>query len=83
MSGLQRGTTLGVGERRAGRIGLGLLAWVVGLIWIFPVAWTVFTSFKTEQDATAQTLTHATSDATAAALGSLQHAAGALPQITH
>ena len=57
MRGLQHGTTLGVGERRAGRITLGLLAWVIGLIWIFPVAWTVFTSFKTEQDAAAQTFT--------------------------
>jgi sorbitol/mannitol transport system permease protein len=55
--GLRTGTTLGVGERRMGQMGLGLLAWVVGLVWIFPVAWTIFTSFKTEQDATAQTLT--------------------------
>jgi polyol transport system permease protein len=38
--------------------GLGVLAWIVGLLWIFPVAWTMFTSFKTEQDAAAQTLTH-------------------------
>ena len=50
------GTTLGVGERRIGRISVGVLAWVVGVIWIFPVAWTVLTSFKTEQDASAQTL---------------------------
>ena len=57
-SAVQRGTTLGVGERRIGKISLGLLAWVVGLIWIFPVAWTVLTSFKTEQDASAQTLSH-------------------------
>jgi sorbitol/mannitol transport system permease protein len=54
--GARTGTTLGVGEKRAGRIGLGVLAWVVGLVWIFPVAWTVFTSFKTEQDASAQKL---------------------------
>ena len=40
------------------RSALGVLAWVVGLLWIFPVAWTVFTSFKTEQDASAQTLHH-------------------------
>jgi len=33
-------------------------AWIVGLLWIFPVAWTVFTSFKTEEDASAQTLHH-------------------------
>jgi sorbitol/mannitol transport system permease protein len=54
----QRGTRLGIGERRAAVIGLGMLAWVVGLLWIFPVGWTVLTSFKTEQDASAQTLHH-------------------------
>jgi polyol transport system permease protein len=53
---MKRGTKLGVGERRAVGVGLGALAWVVGLLWIFPIAWTVFTSFKTEQDAAAQTL---------------------------
>ncbi len=55
---MRRGTRLGVGERRAMAVGLGVLAWVVGLLWIFPVAWTLFTSFKTEQDAAAQTLHH-------------------------
>jgi polyol transport system permease protein len=55
---VRRGTKLGVGERRATVAGLGVLAWIVGLLWIFPVAWTVFTSFKTEDDAAAQTLTH-------------------------
>jgi sorbitol/mannitol transport system permease protein len=55
---MKRGTRLGVGERRAAVVGFGVLAWVVGLLWIFPVAWTVFTSFKTEQDAAAQTLHH-------------------------
>jgi sorbitol/mannitol transport system permease protein len=53
---LRRGTTLGVGESRGITMGIGLLAWVVGLLWIFPVAWTLLTSFKTEQDAAAQTL---------------------------
>ena len=53
---MRRGTTLGVGERRAMVIGLGVLAWLVGLLWIFPFGWTVLTSFKTEQDAAAQTL---------------------------
>jgi sorbitol/mannitol transport system permease protein len=38
--------------------GLGVLAWIVGLLWIFPVVWTVFTSLKTEEDASAQTLHH-------------------------
>jgi len=55
---VRRGTTLGVGESRAAVIGLGMAAWVVGMLWIFPVAWTLFTSFKTEQDASAQTLHH-------------------------
>jgi sorbitol/mannitol transport system permease protein len=52
----ERGTRLGVGERRAVVVGLGLLAWLVALLWIFPIAWTVLTSFKTEDDAAAQTL---------------------------
>jgi sorbitol/mannitol transport system permease protein len=57
----RRGAKLGVGERRAVVLGLGALAWLVGLLWIFPVAWTVLTSFKTEQDASAQTLNHSLS----------------------
>jgi sorbitol/mannitol transport system permease protein len=58
MSGEQRGTKLAVGQHRAVVIALGVAAWVVGLVWIFPFGWTVFTSFKTEQDAAAQTLDH-------------------------
>jgi polyol transport system permease protein len=54
----QRGTRLGVGEKRYAVIALGIVAWVVGLLWIFPVAWTLLTSFKTEEDASAQTLHH-------------------------
>ena len=54
----RRGTKLGVGESRAAVIGLGMGAWVIGMLWIFPVAWTLFTSFKTEQDASTQTLHH-------------------------
>jgi sorbitol/mannitol transport system permease protein len=50
-----RGSRLGVGESRVGMVALGLAAWFVGMIWIFPVAWTLLTSFKTEQDASAQT----------------------------
>jgi len=42
-------------------IALGMAAWVIGMLWIFPVAWTLLTSFKTEQDASAQTLNHALS----------------------
>src|SRR5689334_10701879 len=56
-----RGTRLGVGESRASVIALGTAAWVIGMLWIFPVAWTLLTSFKTEDDATAQTLHHSLS----------------------
>jgi sorbitol/mannitol transport system permease protein len=49
------GSRLGVGESRATMVGLGLAAWVIGMVWIFPVGWTLLTSFKTEQDASAQT----------------------------
>ena len=52
----RRGSRLGVGESRAAIIAIGIAAWVVGLLWIFPVGWTLLTSFKTEQDASAQTL---------------------------
>ena len=52
----RRGTRLGVGESRAGMIALGMAAWVIAMLWIFPAAWTLLTSFKTEQDASAQTL---------------------------
>jgi polyol transport system permease protein len=52
----RRGTRLGVGESRAGMIALGVAAWMIGMLWIFPVGWTLLTSFKTEQDASAQTL---------------------------
>jgi sorbitol/mannitol transport system permease protein len=54
----RRGSRLGVGESRAGIVALGLGAWVVGMLWIFPVVWTLLTSFKTEQDASAQTFHH-------------------------
>jgi sorbitol/mannitol transport system permease protein len=54
----RRGAKLGVGESRVGAIGLGTAAWLVALLWIFPLAWMLFTSFKTEQDASAQTLHH-------------------------
>jgi sorbitol/mannitol transport system permease protein len=40
-----------VGERRWVNRVLGLLAWVVGLIFFFPVFWMVLNSFKSEQDA--------------------------------
>ena len=52
----RRGSRLGVGESRAAIIAIGIAAWLVGMLWIFPVGWTLLTSFKTEQDASAQTL---------------------------
>jgi sorbitol/mannitol transport system permease protein len=51
----RRGSRLGVGESRISVLALGTAAWLIGLIWIFPVGWTLLTSFKTEQDASAQT----------------------------
>ena len=53
---MRTGKRLAVGERRTLVVGLGVLAWIVALLWIFPFAWTLFTSFKTEQDAAEQTL---------------------------
>lgn len=52
----KQGSRLGIGESRAAMIGLGFAAWLIGMLWIFPVGWTLLTSFKTEQDASAQTL---------------------------
>jgi sorbitol/mannitol transport system permease protein len=40
-----------VGERRWVNAVFGLLAWVLGLIFFFPVFWMVLNSFKTESDA--------------------------------
>src|ERR687887_1952559 len=40
-----------VGERRGVNAAFGLLAWVVGLLFFFPVFWMVLNSFKSEQDA--------------------------------
>jgi sorbitol/mannitol transport system permease protein len=39
------------GERRSVNAGFGLLAWVLGLVYFFPVFWMVLNSFKSEQDA--------------------------------
>jgi sorbitol/mannitol transport system permease protein len=44
-----------VGESRTAMIGLGIAAWVIGMVWIFPIGWTLLTSFKSEQDASTQT----------------------------
>jgi sorbitol/mannitol transport system permease protein len=40
-----------VGERRIVNSAFGLLAWIVGLAFFFPVFWMVLNSFKSEQDA--------------------------------
>jgi polyol transport system permease protein len=40
-----------VGERRSINAAFGVLAWIVGLVFFFPVFWMVLNSFKTEQDA--------------------------------
>src|SRR6266550_4854122 len=40
-----------VGERRWVNASFGLLAWIVGLVFFFPVFWMVLNSFKSEQDA--------------------------------
>src|SRR3954454_17335784 len=40
-----------VGERRWVNGSFGVLAWLVGLVFFFPVFWMVLNSFKTEQDA--------------------------------
>src|ERR671935_2605753 len=40
-----------VGERRWVNASFGLLAWIVGLVFFFPVFWMVLNSFKNEQDA--------------------------------
>jgi sorbitol/mannitol transport system permease protein len=42
-----------VGERRIVNSAFGVLAWIVGLIFFFPVFWMVLNSFKSEQDANA------------------------------
>ena len=42
-----------VGERRSTSILFGLAAWLVGLLFFFPVFWMVLNGFKTELDANA------------------------------
>jgi sorbitol/mannitol transport system permease protein len=44
-------STATVGERQSVNRAFGLLAWVVGLIYFFPVLWMLLNSFKSEQDA--------------------------------
>ena len=42
---------MNVGERRSTNAMLGAIAWLAGLLFFFPVLWTVLNSFKDEQDA--------------------------------
>ncbi len=42
---------LGVGEKRSTNVVFGVIAWIVALLFFFPVLWTVLNSFKEEQDA--------------------------------
>ena len=49
----KRGSRLGVGERRSTNALLGLIAWLAGLLFFFPVFWMVLSSFKTEKVANA------------------------------
>ncbi len=44
-------TQIAVGERRWVNTALGIAAWVLALIFFFPVLWMVLNSFKTEQEA--------------------------------
>jgi sorbitol/mannitol transport system permease protein len=45
------GTRLDVGERRSVSLTFGLLAWLAGLVFFFPVFWMILNSFKSERDA--------------------------------
>lgn len=47
----KRGSRIGVGESRWTNAGLGVAAWVMGLLFFFPVLWMVISSFKTEDEA--------------------------------
>lgn len=50
-SARRRGSSLGIGERRSVNALLGLVAWLVGLLFFFPIFWVVISSFKNEIDA--------------------------------
>jgi sorbitol/mannitol transport system permease protein len=45
------GSSVGIGERRSVNAALGALAWVVALLFFFPIFWVVISSFKEELDA--------------------------------
>jgi sorbitol/mannitol transport system permease protein len=46
-----KGARIGVGESRSTNAVFGVIAWLAGLLFFFPVLWTVLNSFKDEQDA--------------------------------
>ena len=54
MSGSETSEIVGVNNRVANFFS-GIVAWVVGLIFFFPIFWMVVTSFKTENDAQQET----------------------------
>jgi sorbitol/mannitol transport system permease protein len=47
----RKGSTRGIGESRALNAVMGLLAWLTGLIFFFPILWLVLSSLKEELDA--------------------------------
>ncbi len=47
----RKGSTRGIGESRALNAVMGVLAWMCGLIFFFPILWLVLSSFKEELDA--------------------------------
>ena len=46
-----KASRIGVGESRSTNALFGVIAWLAGLLFFFPVLWTVLNSFKDEQDA--------------------------------
>jgi sorbitol/mannitol transport system permease protein len=60
----KKGSALQIGESRAVNAALGGLAWIVGLLFFFPILWLVLSSFKSELDAvgTPKMFFHATLD---------------------
>ena len=45
------GARLGVGERRSVNAVMGVVAWLIAVLFFFPVFWMILSSFKEEQDA--------------------------------
>ena len=51
MSGAKTDTAPAVGGNKIGSLLLGLLAWLIGAMFFFPILWMVLNGFKTELDA--------------------------------